>query len=681
MSRKLNEDQDHLYYSNDKDDIPCNDVNLATEIEDTSTNTNENSEIDIEASSDSSSNDTRLPVSNNVESNNVESNNVESNNVSNNVESNNVESNNVESEMEISSGEDSESEKESNDFLGSEEESGSELIECRGENIQPEILNIDSCQSDMSDDNELISKVPLYIVPPSDSNFVSPITYDDHVLAVSTYAKRHNISDTAFEHLLNLIDLHIPENNLLERRVIKMKEKCGFNDELMQFHTFCTHCENVFSNGVDSCQTPFCPGKRKNSKSQNYFVTGNLQNQLANVLVRKDIWNSIQERSNNVTQTITDLVDGSEYKKLKADNQFLSCTNNLSLAFFTDGVALFKSSGISFWPVYLLINELPRKQRFLKKNMILWGVWQGTGKPRMTIFLKSLVKDLQDLYKNGVTLTIDSKQICCKAMLVVATMDLPARAAVLHMTQYNGEFSCIFCMASGKVVKSGKGHCRCFPYKTDPEPLRTNDDVLQSGTKAQQTNKRVNGFIGMSVFNYLPNFSLCNNTVIDYMHGILLGICKKLLSLWFSATSYEQPYFIGHLIKDIDKYMKTISPPYLINRLPRKLSNTMHHWKASEMRSWLLFYALPCLLGKLPDLYLKHFSTLVEATYILLGEGISNEDLERADLLLTVFVKSSEGLYGQNFMGLNVHSLLHLVTCVKKMGTSLGMVMFLLRIL
>ncbi|XP_076113737.1 uncharacterized protein LOC143082060 [Mytilus galloprovincialis] len=184
----------------------------------------------------------------------------------------------------------------------------------------------------------------------------------------------------------------------------------------------------------------------------------------------------------------------------------------------------------------------------------------------------------------------------------------------------------------------------------------------------QQTNKRVNGFIGMSVFNYLPNFSLCNNTVIDYMHGILLGICKKLLSLWFSATSYEQPYFIGHLIKDIDKYMKTISPPYLINRLPRKLSNTMHHWKASEMRSWLLFYALPCLLGKLPDLYLKHFSTLVEATYILLGEGISNEDLERADLLLTVFVKSSEGLYGQNFMGLNVHSLLYLVTCVKKWG-------------
>lgn len=638
MSRKLDEGQHDLCDSNNEENISCNDANLATEItEIMGTSSNENSEIDIE-------------ISSNV---------VTFNRYDDKLQ----DINNVQSDMETSSGEDSDSEEESNTLFGSEEESGSELID--NEDDQSKIVNVELSQSN---DEDLNSKVPLYVVPPSDDNFVSPINYDDHVLAVSTYAVRHNISDTAFEHLLYLIDIHIPENNLLERRVIKMKEKCGFNDGLMKFHTFCTHCENVFSNGVDACQTPFCPGKRKTSKSQHYFVTGNLQNQLENVLVRKDIWNSIQEQSNNVTQNITDIVDGIEYKKLKEDEQFLSCTNNISLAFFTDGVALFKSSGISLWPVYLLINELPRRQRFLKKNMILWGVWQGTGKPRMSIFLKSLVKDLQDLYKNGITLTIDDTQICCRAMMVVATMDLPARAAVLHMTQYNGEYSCIFCMDSGQVVKSGKGHCRSFPYKSEPISLRTNEDVIQNGKQAQQTNKRVKGFTGISVFNYLPNFSLCNNTVIDYMHGILLGICKKLLFLWFNATSYEQPYFIGHLIKDFDKYMKNISPPYLINRLPRKLSNTMHHWKASEIRSWLLFYALPCLLGKLPDLYLKHFSTLVEATYLLLGEGVSNEDLERAELLLTVFVKSSERLYGQNFMGLNVHSLLHVVTCVKNWG-------------
>ncbi len=32
---------------------------------------------------------------------------------------------------------------------------------------------------------------------------------------------------------------------------------------------------------------------------------------------------------------------------------------NVSLVFNTDGAPVFKSSGISLWPVYLVINELP----------------------------------------------------------------------------------------------------------------------------------------------------------------------------------------------------------------------------------------------------------------------------------------------------------------------------------
>ena len=119
---------------------------------------------------------------------------------------------------------------------------------------------------------------------------------------------------------------------------------------------------------------------------------------------------------------------------------------------------------------------------------------------------------------------------------------------------------------------------------------------------------------------------------------------------------------------EVDKIMKSITPPYLVKRLPRKLSNAMHHWSASELRSWLLFYALPCLSGKLPNLYLKHFSTVVEA--------IAEVNLQRAEILLNSFVKTTDKLYAASVVGLNVHNLLHLCDCVRKWGSYLGLILF-----
>lgn len=148
---------------------------------------------------------------------------------------------------------------------------------------------------------------------------------------------------------------------------------------------------------------------------------------------------------------------------------------------FTDGIPLFKSSGVSLWPVYLLINEIPRKQRFLRKNMILWGVWQGAGKPNMTMFLTPLVQDLNSLYSNGMKLNISGHKLLIKAKLVLVTMDLQARAWVLHMTQHNGRSPCNFCVRPGEVVASGKGHTRAFFMKkmeAKKEQLKALDKIL-----------------------------------------------------------------------------------------------------------------------------------------------------------------------------------------------------------
>ena len=53
---------------------------------------------------------------------------------------------------------------------------------------------------------------------------------------------------------------------------------------------------------------------------------------------------------------------------------------------------------------------------------------------------------------------------------------------------------------------------------------------------------------------------------------------------------------------------------------------------------------------------------------MLLGQGITQDDLSRAGDLLTQFVKTLEELYGVRMVTLNVHNLTHLVQCVRMWG-------------
>ena len=68
-------------------------------------------------------------------------------------------------------------------------------------------------------------------------------------------------------------------------------------------------------------------------------------------------------------------------KELLEDNGLLSNPDNISFLWNTDGVPLFKSSKVSMWLIFLVINELNPKLRFKSENMIFARMWYGTVKP------------------------------------------------------------------------------------------------------------------------------------------------------------------------------------------------------------------------------------------------------------------------------------------------------------
>lgn len=532
-----------------------------------------------------------------------------------------------------------------------------------------------SDDSDLEDDEDQLQTTCI-------SDSVKEFTEKEKLsVLIPSYIAKHKLNGSASVDLLDLLKLIVPEdNNLHSLTLTQINEALG--NCVTNIYDYCGKCFSIFPKDDNSYQCSTIDGEgqqctglryrgnlRRQAKKQRnlYFVTVSMEQQLSKLLERDGIWTKIQQyKKLPNSSNIRDIVDGTEYKKFKQNGGFLTNEDHLTLLFNTDGIPLYKSSKVNIWPVFLAINELPPEERFAKKNMILWGLWQGKGKPRFSTFFEVFTDDLINLKCEGFTIL---NKFHPKLMLSLGSTDLQGKAYLLSMSHHNGICGCITCEEEGFTTKQGKGHVRCYPFRDPPATLRTSDSILENALSAVENNTRVKGFYDVTPLAKLPWFDLVLGIVPDYMHGVLLGVTKQLLNLWLSPSRYKKPWFIGNKTKAIDKRLKDMKPPDFIQRLPRELETSRAYFKASELQAWLLYYSIPCLIDILPQRYLEHFACLVEGVYILLGDNITPDLLDLARDLLSTFYKDHQLLYGDGNCSLNVHNVgAHLVTYVQSWG-------------
>ena len=104
-----------------------------------------------------------------------------------------------------------------------------------------------------------------------------------------------------------------------------------------------------------------------------------------------------------------------------------------------------------------------------------------------------------------------------------------------------------------------------------------------------------------------------------------------------------------------------------INRCPRSVESYTI-WKASEFRSWMLFYSLPVLCHFLPPEYIHHLTLLVCAMHILLSDCIERSNLDDTEKMISIFYNISPLLYDNFICTYNMHSLIHIVQFVRLWG-------------
>lgn len=74
-------------------------------------------------------------------------------------------------------------------------------------------------------------------------------------------------------------------------------------------------------------------------------------------------------------------------------------------------------------------------------------------------------------------------------------------------------------------------------------------------------------------------FDIVQGMSCDYMHSVLLGVCRILLRLWIDSKYHGEIWYLGTVVKQLDNRLCKIRPPSEIRRTPRSIENNLKFWK------------------------------------------------------------------------------------------------------
>ncbi|XP_057324009.1 uncharacterized protein LOC130666770 [Microplitis mediator] len=495
------------------------------------------------------------------------------------------------------------------------------------------------------------------------------LTTKDHFLSVIATAMKHHMSYEAILDIFRWMKSSQTASRLPTTKAALWKV-LSRNKSMITNHYYCKKCKGYLGkknkkNVLKSeCPCKTC-GPKKSEKYLGFFLSISLASQIKQFLKIPNIVESLQYRywrKKKNEEAFEDLYDGDEYKRFCLPGHFLEHWFNFSMTLNTDGCQISNSSRASAWPVYVEINELPPHLR--KKYMLLAAIYVDDEHPKMNNFLRPFAMQMRKLYSSGITWKpTETTEVTSKFIVTVCSLDSPARAAVVRITQYNGYYGCLYCYAKGRSLSAGK---LVYPFKQCYGRLRT-DNALKADMKfATETGIKRHGLKGYSSLTSLPLFNIHKGVVVEAMHAVFLGVAKLHTTILLKATGAV--YYIGKIntMEIIDKVLLSIRPPSRRSRKPRKLK-FYSQWKASEWRNWL-DYAPVCLMSVLEEKYVNHLALLSEAVHYLNNDSITSTDLDRADTLLKEYVKLFEKYFGLSKMTSNIHSLTHLVNCVRNWG-------------
>jgi hypothetical protein len=265
-------------------------------------------------------------------------------------------------------------------------------------------------------------------------------------------------------------------------------------------------------------------------------------------------------------------------------------------------------------------------------------------------FLKMFVDECLILQSEGIT--ANDKVYSFRISCIVA--DAPARSFVKCIVSHNSLHGCEKCVQEG--VYFGRA---TWPYSKNLE-LRNDSSFQNLDYEDHQHSKSRLSDLEIGLVSQVP---------LEYMHLICLGVMKRLIRIWVEKG--PRHCRLGSVSRDeLSNRLVTLAKvmPREFSRKPRSLKD-FKFWKATEFRSFLLYYGPHVLKDILSKELYEHFLVFHCAMYILCSH-LSREKkwVAYANELLHLFVGNVPKLYSKEVLNYSIHNLLHVCEDVNNFG-------------
>ena len=337
---------------------------------------------------------------------------------------------------------------------------------------------------------------------------------------------------------------------------------------------------------------------------------------------------------------------GTRYTHLKEEALSLKA-ELITVKLNIDGAPLFKSSSRNFWPILGVVTESKIT------NPFVIGIFCGRQKPNSAAdFLHQLRAEFQAMVE---PFQVEGKLVCIRPLCLIC--DAPARSFIKGVKSHSGFNGCEFCRDPGfKDTVSNR-----MLFREMNAEQRTDDLFSRFGEDGHQ-------LVNTGIHNLLPSVSCIPP---EYMHLVLEGVMKRLLRLWLPSDlkSNKRSYLSAHQRNQLSTSVEklTASLPAEFHRKAFKI-NDYCRWKATELRTFLLYIAPFCLQHVLKEEYLQHFYLLHYGIYSLCRPNYE-QYLVAASQCLHRFVSDFSHLYGSDQMVYTIHCLQHLSQFCERLGS------------
>lgn len=313
--------------------------------------------------------------------------------------------------------------------------------------------------------------------------------------------------------------------------------------------------------------------------------------------------------------------------------------NLITISVGIDGLPISRSSRKQFWPILGFVDQQREKSVFVISMYYGDEVKPGD----LDEFLRYFVEEVSELERG---FYVGNKLYNFRVRCIVA--DAPARSYIKAIKSHNGYYGCERCYRKGKYASSRI----LYPFKS-LEVFHTDESFLQRlHTKHHNDSQS-------SPLEQL-NLGMVSQIPADYMHLCCLGVMKKILLMWKEGPLPHKilPRFANKISKRLQLMRK--HTPREFNRKPRSLDD-LRNWKATEFRSFMLYYGPVVIMDIVTPKAFKHFMLFHTAMYVLISNAaFSRAWVDFANGLLVEFNETFSSVYSRDCMIYNVHMLKHL---------------------